>query len=441
MGIHSPRSFLTTPSLQNIGTVLGTDGLWRLAVTMNGAATSPSSPSVDAFGRTRFSTPTSIFDSKQVYDNQPLLFSEYTASGGSVTYQNNRACSRLAVNSTNNARALRQTKRYLNYQPGKAQLVLSTFNFNGAVENVKKRAGIFDDDNGIYVELGGTAAAPAYSIAIRSNVGGSISTDSVSQASWNIDPLDGTGPSGFELDPTKVIILVIDFEWLGVGQVRVGFDFGGQIVYAHRFQHANEGTAVYMQTPNLPVRWEIFNSAASAGSNMDAICCSVQSEGGLNPLAVQRTASRGATGASVSTTPQSMFSIRLQSAYKRATVFPLNSACVTTDTGVDYFGQLILNPTFGGALTWNPVTNSPVETSTTVTTVSGGTVLSEFYGIAGAPGKSGGAAITTTADLNSVLALAADYAGTSDIVTLAVRTLSGTSASSMFAQIDWLELL
>lgn len=442
MGIHSPRSFLTTPQLENIGTVLGTDGLWRLAVTTNGAAVSPSSPGVDAFGRSRVTQPASIFDAKQVYDNQPLLFSEYTTGGGSLTYQNNRASTALAVNTSNGARALRQTKRYFNYQPGKAQLVFTTFNFNGAAANVKKRAGYFDDNNGIFVELGGTASAPEYSIVLRSYVGGSLNTTTITQANWNLDTLNGLGPSGFSLDASKVIILVIDFEWLGVGQARVGFDFGGQTVYAHRFQHANLTTSVYMQTPNLPVRWEIVNSAASAGSDMEAICCSVQSEGGANPLAVQRTTSRGVTPVpSVTTTLQSALAIRLKSAYNRATVFPLNGAAVTTDTGVNYYGQLVLNPTLGGALTYSAITNSPVEVSTTVQTVSGGTILSEFYGISGAPGKSGAASITTSADLNSVLALASDFAGTQDQLVLALRTFSSSSANSFYAQIDWLELL
>jgi hypothetical protein len=442
MSNHSPRVYLNTPQMQPIGTVLDSEGLQRLAVDARIAAPSTSSPTQDAFGRSRTSTPTSIFDSKQVYDDQPLLFVNHTESGGSVAYQAARSSCGLTVSMAANSRALRQTKRYLNYQPGKAQLIFATFNFNGAVENVKKRVGYFDNDNGVYVELGGTASAPVYSIAIRSSVGGSISTDSFSQADWNIDPLDGTGPSGFALDPTKVIILVIDLEWLGVGQVRVGFDFGGQVVYAHRFQHANQGTSVYMKTPNLPVRWEIFNEAASSGSSMEAICCSVQSEGGFDPLSIQRTASRNATPVgSVTTTPQSLFSIRLKSAYNRATVFPLNASCVTTDTGVNYFGQLILNPSFGTALTWGPVTNSPVESSATVTTVTGGTILAEFYGISGAPGKSGAASQTVSADINSILALASDYAGTSDIVTLAVRTLAGTSNNSFYAQMDWLELL
>jgi hypothetical protein len=45
----------------------------------------------------------------------------------------------------------------------------------------------------------------------------------VAQASWNGDKLDGTGASGYTLDPTKATILFTDYEWLGMGSVRVGF--------------------------------------------------------------------------------------------------------------------------------------------------------------------------------------------------------------------------
>lgn len=392
----------------------------------------------DAFGRLRTSSPASIFDAKQVYDNQPLLFTTHTEGSGSTLYAQAKAATTLNCGA-GTGRALRQSKRYFNYQPGKSQLIFTTFNMNGPCENVTKNTGYFDDNNGIFLRL--TSAGAAF--VLRSNVSGSVNDTPVTQANWNIDSLDGNGPSGLTLDLSKVHILVIDFQWLGVGAVKVGFSFGQSIVYVHQFEQANIGTTVYMQTPNLPIRWEVQSSAAPGVGlpTMDAICCSVQSEGGVSPLCVQRTGSRGIIGASADTTLQSMLSLRLKSAFNRATVFPLNGSVVTTDTGVDYYGQLVLNPTFGGALSFTGVANSSVELSDTVTTVTGGTVIGEFYGISGAPGKSGSAAITTTADLNSVLALASDYAGTQDVVTVAVRTLSGTSASSMFALFDWLELL
>lgn len=234
MSNHSPKVFLNTPVMDPIGTVLGTDGLWRLAVTTNGAANSPASPGIDPFGRSRVSEPASIFDSKQIFDDQPLLFSTATSGGGSTSYLNGLAATRLTVGAAGGARALRQTKRYFNYQPGKAQLIFVTYNFHGAVANVSKRVGYYDDGDGVYMELNSVGGNPVYSIHLRSSATGAtlVSKD---QSEWNIDPLDGTGPSGYALDPTKAIILIIDFEWLGVGQVRVGFDFGGQIVYAHRF--------------------------------------------------------------------------------------------------------------------------------------------------------------------------------------------------------------
>lgn len=392
----------------------------------------------DAFGRLRVSSPASIFDSKQVYDDQPLLFVVHTAGTGATSYVHAKSATTL-TGGGGTGRALRQSKRYFNYQPGKSQLIFATFNFNDSCENVTKSAGYYDDDNGIFFKLDSTGP----SVVRRSNVGGSVSDLVKSRAEWSIDPLDGSGPSGIDLDLNTVQILVIDFQWLGVGAVKIGFCFGQSIVYFHQFEQANIGTVVYAQTPNLPVRWEVVNSAApGVGTpSLDAICCSVQSEGGASPLAVQRTGSRGVVGASADTALRSMLSMRLKGAFNRATVFPLNGSVVTTDTGVDYYGQLILNPTFGTALSFTGVNNSSIELSDTVATVVGGTIIGEFYGISGAPGKSGGASITTTADLNSVLALASDYAGTQDIVTVAVRTISGTSASSMFALIDWLELL
>lgn len=436
---NSPNVVLNTPDSHPIGTVQDSGGNYRLLVSTDSTTIASNDlPKTDAFGRYRVSSPTSIFDSKQVFDHQPLLWDIHTEGTASVVYDNSRASSILHSGTSNGSRAVRQTKRYFNYQPGKSQLVFITFNFNGGSEGTTKSVGYYDNSDGIYLSLNGNQI----SIVKRSSVPGNGANQATPQGSWNLDRLDGTGPSGKTLDPTKVMILVIDFEWLGVGSVRVGFDFGGEIIYAHKMYHANVISSVYMRTPNLPVRYEIMKSVNGADSILEAICCSVQSEGGANPLGVQRTASRGIVGGTMTAGMQSMFSIRLKSAYNRATVFPLNGTVITTDTGVNYFGQLILNPTFSSVPTWSPVTNSPIESSLTVTPVTGGTILSEFYGIAATPGKSGAATVTTTADLTSVLALASNYSGTADILTLAVQKISGNpNNGAMYAMIDWLELL
>ena len=45
----------------------------------------------------------------------------------------------------------------------------------------------------------------------------------VPQSQWNIDKADGTGPSGFVLDITKIQMAYIDYSWYGAGKIRFGF--------------------------------------------------------------------------------------------------------------------------------------------------------------------------------------------------------------------------
>lgn len=419
------------------------NGVYRLAVD---AVTSPTTDpfvinaNLDAFGRRRVSSPSSIFDSKQPYDDQSLLFDTFTANGGSVTYVQSRAASEVVSGLAANGRALRQTKRYLNYQPGKSQLALMTFNGNGFVENAKKKIGYFDDDNGIFLQLEGSGP----SVVIRSNVSGAPVEDVVPQADWNLDKLDGTGPSGVTLDLTKAQILVIDFEWLGTGTVRIGFDIGQLIIYCHYFEQANVNNAVYMQTPNLPVRWEVENTGVPpVAPLLESICCSVQSEGGLSPLATLRSADRGITPKTgVSTTLVPIISIRLKSAFNRNTVFPLESLATTTSSE-DFRWALLLNPTGISGGTWVSVPDSAVEYNISQTgTVSGGTQIGSGYGVSGGPGASSSPPIAREVGLqNSILAIASDYAGVSDELVLAVQTLNTPSSADIYGALTWLEIL
>jgi hypothetical protein len=79
----------------------------------------------------------------------------------------------------------------------------------------------------------------------------------IPQSSWNIDKCDGTGPSGFNLDLTKMQMLYIDYSWYGAGAIRFGFkNQRGEIIYAHRIPNANLRTEAYMRSGNLPSRYE-----------------------------------------------------------------------------------------------------------------------------------------------------------------------------------------
>lgn len=229
----------------------------------------------DAFGRLRVSEPYTLNDysfTKSI-DTQFLV---NVANGGDVQINTNRACANLVTTSATNSVVIHQSKMYHHYMPGKSQLTLASFNLHGNTENVTKRIGYFDSNNGIYLEQTGDGVL---NWVLRSSVNGAAERR-IPQNEWNADICNGSGKSGFNLDATKTQLLFIDLQWLGVGTVRCGFAHDGDYVVAHEFYNSNNQASVYMQTATLPVRYEIRNTGVTTGGTLEQICSSVSSEGG-----------------------------------------------------------------------------------------------------------------------------------------------------------------
>jgi hypothetical protein len=89
--------------------------------------------------------------------------------------------------------------------------------------------------------------------------------------------------SGAVLDITKHQILIIEFQALYVGRVKVGFEIGGKITYAHDFENANLKAQPYIQTANLPIRAGM-TCTGTVSTTMNFTCCSVISEGGQSDV-------------------------------------------------------------------------------------------------------------------------------------------------------------
>lgn len=91
-----------------------------------------------------------------------------------------------------------------------------------------------------------------------------LTTDLViPQSEWNLDTLDGRGPSGFDLVPNKMQMIGIQYSWYAAGFIEWmmrGAD--GRFVFLHRLRNSNINTEAYMRTANLPVRYEVENISA-----------------------------------------------------------------------------------------------------------------------------------------------------------------------------------
>ena len=78
------------------------------------------------------------------------------------------------------------------------------------------------------------------------------------QDDWNIDRCDGTGATGYNLDPTKMQMFYMDYSWYGAGFIRWGFRaLNGDVIYAHKIPNNNQNTEAYMRSGNLPARYEV----------------------------------------------------------------------------------------------------------------------------------------------------------------------------------------
>lgn len=232
----------------------------------------------DGFGRSRVSQPFTLFDSQQRY-SLDSSFTSNTLNGGSITYIASQSSANLTTTSTLNSFACRESNYVMTYQPGKSLLTFASFVMAPKATGLVQRVGYFGSDNGVYLEL----SDQLYFVR-RSNSLGTVdsTTYKIPQSSWNIDSLNGFGPSGITLDITKAQIFYCDMEWLGVGNVRCGFVLNGKPVIAHTYQHANVGSYAYMTTGSLPVRYEIKNTASAPTSNLIQICSTVMSEGGYD---------------------------------------------------------------------------------------------------------------------------------------------------------------
>lgn len=376
---------------------------------------------IDAFGRARSSSPYTLFDSQNRYEKNDL-WAETTATGGTVTYTANESTVNLNVTTSSGSEVVRQTYRSFSYQPGKSLLTFNTFVMPTASANQRIRIGYFNTQNGVFLERDGTALY----IVRRTYVTGTAVDTRVAQADWNGDKLNGTGDSGFTLDLTKAQILWEDFEWLGVGSVRVGFVINGQIIVCHTFQNANNLTAVYMTTAILPLRYEITNTGASTAATLKQICSTVISEGGYEKKVALNVARMTTANTGISSSFVPLVSLRLASGRTGAVVIPDGySVLPTAASSVTFEVVLVKNPTLTGA-SWAATTSTNVEADLSATSYTGGTIVQQQFVLAST--QSSGI-IAGGGDYNWDLQLGADLAGTSDIYTLAIRCLSGTHSA------------
>ena len=342
------------------------------------------SGNLDAFGRLRVSQTTTLLDVKHLYDKLPLFVDEERGGGGTSSWAD--ACVTMSTSATNDF-VVRQSIKAAPYQSGKSQIVETSFTNFATQSNVTKRVGYYTSGtsssygsgfDGFFLESNGTNNSISFQIWK-----GGTNIVTATSSSWLTAEYDAA-----LIDWTKTQLILVDFQWLGVGRLRFYMVIDGtpRLFYDH--SGMNNLSTVYMNVPNKPIRYEIRQSGAGSGS-FGMICSGVSMEGSINSLYstvaindfVERTLATGGV-------TYAMLGIRLIGSPTQIGVSGLIEAIDVLQTSNDnYIVTLQRMPTISGTPTWTNLTNTPIEYSFgagALTVSQEGFTIGSFMGKAGA---------------------------------------------------------
>lgn len=217
------------------------------------------------FGEARVASIESIFSINPTYCTSVRDDTTTLNATGSIDCTQGEI--RLRTGNDSDGRVVMQTKRKGLYIPGSVLIPgidISTQPLADFTGSEVARGGYFDSENGFFVQYDDTGLALVRRFDGQDTV--------VRQQDWNIETLDGNGPSGVNYDPTTQTTIRFPFIHYGGGDAHVSFYLSDgekmQLVTAHRF-HAER--QMILEDPNLPVRAEVDNGGDTSDTDTIAI--------------------------------------------------------------------------------------------------------------------------------------------------------------------------
>lgn len=414
-------------NLQVGGTALGRSGD-SLKVTQNNTSdtaiyTKFDPRSYDAIGRFRVSEPRTLFELTAGEGLDTDRYIDVSTTGTATVVPDSASTSAKLSVSASGDLAITQTRRRIQYAVGSSQFILVNARFETPTANIRQRRGYFSNTHGLFFEIDGTSKY----IVRRTSLSGSTVDTRIAQSSWNVDPLDGTGPSSKTWDCTKQTSYAIDFVWDNP-IIRYYISMDGEYVLVHVDNSLSGLTAPFMETGMAPLRSEMEATGSISGTYSSYTTSAVvASEGNEVTLGRVRNVDTGTSPVSVSTSPKVVAGIRLKSSKINGALKPIkfNLNGVSGNNYVYY--RVIYNPTLTGD-TWADLTglaqglaNNPSFT--------GGSVIDSGYLDLSSKGKVDAGGST---NIESDIYVGSDIAGNADALILVIETTSG-SGSILFS--------
>ena len=227
---------------------------------------------VDALGALRTSTTQNQEFYLPTVDNDTFFrWSELLNGTNSNTqYLANTSEIQMTSGNTSVGSAALQTFVRFKIVPGSSHVVYTTINFtaNTTETGVTRRFGLFDTYNGMFWEQ----TANTLAVVVRRQLAnGAVVEDRTYSNTFSVDPLNGTGPSGFNIFShglNNYYTFWFDFIGGRTGRIRfgTGVPSGPQICHVASYSGNNSNTVTFITDNSLPLRREIFNTTAQTVS-------------------------------------------------------------------------------------------------------------------------------------------------------------------------------
>jgi hypothetical protein len=381
--------------------------------------------------RRKVSTFEQIFFNTFQYDKDLMVWDEEITGTASATFDPFEGGVILEVGGAAGDEVVRQTRNVVQYIPGRQNEALFAVRFNQPVSGVRRRIGLFDESNGFYFEDGGDGT---YYVALRRNTSSGLVETRIPREDWNVDKLDGTGPSGIDADPSKIQMLSMEYEWFGAGIVEIKWIYDNNAYPIHQFSAANLVELPWSNTPFLPARLELTNTTGAAGTHqMFQGSTAVSTEGTRGPLGREENAALP-IGGRVLTDKEVFYpvlNIRLRSDRLNGVAIPTELQAATLDNTAIYY-KVLRNTTLTGA-NWQDVSpRSFCEYDYEATTFTGGEALQTGF----LPAGNNRAVVFPD---EALLQLGRNNLGTEgQTFTIAIACVS--ASKNAFASLSWVEI-
>lgn len=385
------------------------------------------------FGETRTVNRTPVIELDSSYGTSMLRDIETVSGSGTIISSEGKIT--LSTGTTANSTSILDSAEVGRYMPGfSAEIGIGVRLPSLPSGNQSALWGglSYNNENGFYFGIDATGLYVA-------RISGGVEDTKFYQENFNIDKLNGSGISKYNINVTDGIIYQIDFTWYGYGQILFGIvgilpdneNVNGRnkiqkFIPCHSMQIKG---SVSTFSPNLKIHAEIGNGTDATNYSMDVGGRQYSIVGEYDAKYRYTNDFRGSTNTSTTVSPLISFTRKEEFRDRSIKLEGFDIIAATEPCIV----EVIVNGTLTGASFGTPTDHTASETAlvsdTSATAISGGMVVWQQLIDAGTNKNSAELATNDVAfDIPN-----------NALVTLAIRTISGTgtAVSSFRLREEW----